>query len=260
VQRGRFAKHAEVRRTVAALELVALHKDGGEFPIEVSLSPLRRSDGLLICAVIRDVTARKRATAEIQEERKKLEAASRAKSDFLASMSHELRTPLNAVIGFAQMLELDLPHNLTPTQMEYADYILRGGRHLLNLVDEVLDLAGIEAGRLRLSIESLCVQDVLADVAASMSPIARKEGLSFEIVSPPEVGNVLADNLRLQQVLMNLVSNAIKYNRPEGAVKLTVRSLPGGSIGLPARPVPAASSGSTCRAPPPITPASLCHR
>jgi signal transduction histidine kinase/ActR/RegA family two-component response regulator len=157
-------------------------------------------------------------------------AASRAKSDFLSSMSHELRTPLNAVIGFAQMMELDGDHVLSPRQKEYLGYIVIGGDHLLTLVNEVLDLARIETGRLTLSIESVAISDMLDSIQATMWPLARRTDLKFDVARPHGMTHVRADELRLRQVLINLVSNAIKYNRQGGSVSVAARSLPDGKV------------------------------
>jgi PAS domain S-box-containing protein len=208
------------------------HKNGGIVWALLSVSLVRSSTGdpVHFVSQIQNISKRRAAEQMLQEAKTEAEIANHAKSDFLASMSHELRTPLNAVIGFAQMLELNLPQNLTASQTEYIRYIINGGNHLLDLVNEVLDLAGIESGRLHMSIEPLRVHDVLGNVFTSMSPLATKAGLIFEVPDAAEVGDVLADNLRLRQVLINLVSNAIKYNRPGGAVKLTATRMPGGAV------------------------------
>jgi signal transduction histidine kinase len=148
--------------------------------------------------------------------------ANQAKSEFLASMSHELRTPLNAVIGFAQLL---LMGKAPPAkQHEYAEYILRSGNHLLDLINDVLDFAKIEAGDLRIDLAPVDIDELLGEFAATMKPAAMAKELAFSILAAERpLPAVIADRARLMQVLLNLASNAIKYNRPGGTVAVTVR-------------------------------------
>jgi len=179
-----------------------------------------------------DITELKRREAELAEAhaaaeaaREEAEAASRAKSEFLASMSHELRTPLNSIIGFAQMMEMNRERNLSANQMEAIGFIHQGGKHLLNLVSDILDLVKIEAGRLMVEIETVRVADSLADVRSSLEPMAARRGISLTVDSVSAIPDIRADAQRLRQVLMNLVSNAIKYNRTGGSVSISAHLL-----------------------------------
>jgi signal transduction histidine kinase/CheY-like chemotaxis protein len=181
--------------------------------------------GLVLCSLAterrRAEASLRRANAELEAHSTELARQSSAKSDFLSSMSHELRTPLNAIIGFGQMLDLDFEHTLTAKQKEYCKYILTSGNHLLDLVNEVLDLAGIESSQLKLSIEAVNVRDALEDVYATMAPLATNAHISLAVSVPEVIAQIHADAFRLRQVLINLVSNAIKYNRPNGSVSLS---------------------------------------
>ena len=164
------------------------------------------------------------ALGALDEQRRRAEAANRAKSDFLASMSHELRTPLNAVIGFAEVLRMGWGDEaLSRRQGEAVDQIHVAGRHLLALIEEVLDFARIESGKVSVSIEAVDPREVAEALVGSFRPMAERASVSL-LVAPSEAGlAVRADHLRLKQVLTNLMSNAIKYNRPRGNVEVEVR-------------------------------------
>jgi signal transduction histidine kinase len=151
--------------------------------------------------------------------REAAETANRAKDEFMSRMSHELRTPLNAVLGFAQLLELD---DLDEDSRDSVAQILKGGRHLLDLINEVLDIARIESGTLRLSSEPVSIATVVDDVLQLTAPLAAAQGIELVAGPAPETPtHVLADHQRLIQILLNLVGNAIKYNRPGGKVLVT---------------------------------------
>ena len=152
-----------------------------------------------------------------------LRSASAAKTEFLSSMSHELRTPLNAVLGFAQLLEHDRKHPLTDRQRDRLQHVLRGGEHLLRLIDDVLDLSRIEAGRVAVSCEPVDLADVLQEVVSTLEPMATRASITLRVEAlPEELPLVSADRTRLAQILMNFVSNAVKYGRPAGTATLRV--------------------------------------
>lgn len=177
---------------------------------------------------ISDITDDVQHEEELRNARAQAEAASSAKSEFLASMSHELRTPLNAVLGFAQLLQRDRKSPLSPRQLERVDHVLRGGEHLLRLIDDVLDLAKIESGRILVSLERVDVGEILTEVRATLAPLAARSEQQILLDPMPAPGvQVLADRTRLQQVLMNYGSNAVKYGRPRGMVRFNASLLAG---------------------------------
>jgi signal transduction histidine kinase/ActR/RegA family two-component response regulator len=145
--------------------------------------------------------------------------ANKAKSDFLSRMSHELRTPLNGILGFGQLLQME---NLKPRQKRDLDQIVKAGNHLLGLINEVLDIASVEAGRVTLSIEPVQVDDVINDAVELVTPIAGERGIDIRVRQGGPETFASGDRQRLKQVLLNLISNAVKYNRPRGSVEVTV--------------------------------------
>jgi signal transduction histidine kinase/ActR/RegA family two-component response regulator len=162
-----------------------------------------------------------------EADREAADRANQAKSHFLSRMSHELRTPMNAVLGFAQLLELD---EQTPDQREATEQILKAGKHLLQLIDEVLDIARIEEGRLRLSLEPVDAIEAAGDAVQLLRPQADREGIRLWLETPPDDAArpfVVADRQRLKQVLLNLISNGIKYNREHGTVRVAVELVDG---------------------------------
>ena len=179
----------------------------------------------------RTADAHARLEVEMVERRRAEEAAaaaSRAKSEFLSRMSHELRTPLNGILGFAQLLELDAH---SPEQREGVEHILKGGRHLLALINEVLDIARIEAGKLTISLEPVLAGDVISSALDLVRPQAASRGIRLPMAIACD-GHVMADRQRLQQVLLNLLSNAVKYNREGGTVSVSCDREPAGRFRL----------------------------
>ena len=236
VRAGRFPAAAG-REDEFIRERLALARRATGEPAEVRIADgrwllrrdLRTREGGLVNLIV-DITEIKMREAELAAARQAADEASRAKSDFLSRMSHELRTPLNAVIGFAQLLQIDRRDTLTPRQQGYCRDIESGGRHLLALVNDVLDLARIESGKDRMSIERVSVADALSSLGAAMTALAAADGISLRIAGPAGVPDVRADDMRLHQVLLNLVSNAIKYNREGGSVSVAATAAPGNRV------------------------------
>jgi len=182
----------------------------------------RTPEGGLV-KTIWDLTDDVRIAEELGEARAAAEAASNAKSEFLSSMSHELRTPMNAILGFAQLLQRDKKEPLSPRHKERVDHILKGGEHLLRLIDDILDLSRIEAGGVSISTEPVQVMEVLDEVRTTLESMAVRQGIHVEVeAARADVPRVSVDRTRFAQILMNFGSNAIKYNRPKGKVTFLV--------------------------------------
>ena len=201
-------------------------KTGGSYWERIAISPLRDEDGVMtnIIKVSEDISEQ----LELMRSKEDAENASRAKSEFLSRMSHELRTPMNSILGFAQLLQMDPQHTLTETQKQGVERILKSGRHLLDLINEILDLARIESGRLSISVEPVHIREVVEEALLIVEPMAARRQIQImDQVSNPRNVVVKADRTRLKQILLNLLSNAIKYNREGGSVILTYEVVDG---------------------------------
>jgi hypothetical protein len=232
-----FARGKADAQIIDALqELTGMRADGEEFPMEASLSKLQTDQGMLITVVLRDVSEQ-RAAREERQAREALEASNRAKTQFLSRMSHELRTPLNAVLGFAQLMRLDHARALDADQLARVQHIERAGTHLLALVNDVLDVSRVESGQMTLSLEAVNVHLVAEEAIAIVSALAAEAGIEIHTSIPLQALNqeeagqswVMADRVRLRQVLVNLLTNAVKYNREGGDVSLGFDRLNGTS-------------------------------
>jgi len=225
-ERARFVEERLAHRHEATATFEVRTRDGRTLRV----TDRRTSQGVVV-KTIWDLTDGVRREEELREARTAAEAGSAAKSEFLSSMSHELRTPLNAILGFAQLLQRDKKEPLSERHKERLQQILKGGEHLLRLIDDILDLSRIEAGGVSISTEPVSVVDVLDEVRRTLGPMAASEGIRIEVEAMPhDLAMVSVDRTRFAQILMNFGSNAIKYNRPHGKVTFSVSSRASGIV------------------------------
>ena len=236
-----YSASAEARASGLGREVVGQRKDGSTFPLEMAVSEMWLGGQRYFTGILRDITARKQVEAErarldqilldknteLESAKFVAERANLAKSDFLSSMSHELRTPLSAILGFAQVMESGSPPP-TPSQKRSIDQILKAGWYLLELINEILDLAAIESGKLSLSLEPVALAEVVHECRTMIEPQAQIRGISMAFTQFEIPYFVSADRTRMKQALINLLSNAIKYNTLGGSVVVDcIASTPG---------------------------------
>ena len=242
--RERYGGHSVIRPMGSGLDLRAVRADGTEFAVDINLSPFDGETGGSVVCVIRDVSDRKLAekqikslnlsleqrthdlaviNSELEIRNREVEKANRLKSNFLATMSHELRTPLNAIVGFADLLARQTAGPLTQKQERFVRHVKESSRHLLALIDDILDLSKIEAGRLDLKFESFPLSVAADEVLSTIRPLAAGKDIDLTTHLSLDL-SVHADRVRVKQILYNLLSNAIKFTPARGSVRLVARS------------------------------------
>ena len=203
-------------------DIFIIHKDGHKIPVEISSSITELKGKRIAQGIFRDITERKYVD-KLRFENERLVYANKAKNDFLSNMSHELRTPLNAVIGFSELLKMNTIGNLNEKQEGYVDNIRYGGKHLLNIISDILDLSKLDAGKMELVIENISVPETLNQTIVMVKETAKKNTVTLKKELAPELEFIEADKQRLIQIIFNLMSNAIKFNKKGGTVTVTTQ-------------------------------------
>lgn len=212
--------------------IYALRRDGSEFPVEASVHRIDMDQGHLFIAVLRDISERVQYSKEIRDAREQAILANRAKSDFLANMSHELRTPLNAIIGFSEIIERRIFGNDTDRYTAYASDIRQSGDHLLAIINDILDLSKIEAGRLHLTEEAVYLPQVIAACLHLVSERAGRANVRLVTDVPAALPPLWADAIKVKQILINLLTNAVKFTPAGGTIVVGAHIVSDGRIAM----------------------------
>jgi PAS domain S-box-containing protein len=233
--RDHYDAHPSTRPMGSGLKLEAIRRDMQPFPVEISLSPVDSEDGQRVIAVVRDISDRRAAeekllkiseafarelalkNEELQKRNREIEKSDRLKSEFLASMSHELRTPLHTIIGFSELLSEQIQGPLNDKQKRFVEHILRDSLHLLELINDILDLSKIESGRLELHREAFDASGSIEEVLAGMRPRAAQKSIELTY-GPRDRIELFADRVRFKEIFLNLLSNAVKFTPEKGRV------------------------------------------
>ena len=217
----RFLETGEGKMLRQRTEITALHRDGHEFPAEMATSPVKFGGQWIFSCFMRDIAEHKRSQEELLNAKQAAEEANRAKSIFLANMSHELRTPLNAIIGYSEMLEEETQELGKLAVVQDLQKIQSAGKHLLALINDILDLSKIEAGKMGLHLEVFDVAQMIEEIASTVQPAVAKNANTLQIDVAKNTGEMRADLTKVRQILLNLLSNSCKFT-DHGTISLKV--------------------------------------
>lgn len=226
IKSGKRVENFETRR---------IKKDGSIIDVSLNVSPIKNDIGDVIGAskIARDISKIKNSQKDLTQAKDEAEKSNNAKSEFLSRMSHELRTPMNAILGFTQLIQMDSKNALSERHKDNLEKVLSAGNHLLKLINDVLDISSIEAGGLGISIDTVDIVPIVDNAVSLSKPMASENGISLEYLAVPENPCLVkVDPLRFKQVLLNLISNAIKYNKPNGSVVVSYEKRKSGKIRL----------------------------